>query len=120
MYQYISVCIPSSIAGIRIASALDKGMGDVAAEMAPEIGAAEVSALSAAWGDRLRSLTLYGFQLADSFLPSVLQQLPGLQLLTLPVIHGTETSDLVALRFMALCSRVSRPLKLGLPPAVHT
>jgi hypothetical protein len=104
-------------AGIRIT---DQSIGDVATEVAPEIGAAEVSALSAAWGGRLHSLTLDGFQLADSFYPAVLQHLPGLQSLTLPYLVSKEPSDVVAMRFMALGSRVSRPLKLGLPSAVHT
>jgi hypothetical protein len=108
-----------SIAGIRITVLEHESMGYSVTGLAPVIGAAEVSALSRAWGNRLQSLALWGFQLADGFIAAVLHQLPGLQSLTLPLLHGEEHSDIVAARFMALCSRVSRPLKLGLPPAVH-
>jgi hypothetical protein len=78
-----------------------------------------LSALGTAWGDRLQSLTLEGVHLAPSFFPAVVQQLPGLQFLNLPRIPDSEGPDDMAARFMALCSRLTRPLKLAVPSEIH-
>jgi hypothetical protein len=78
-----------------------------------------VSALSIAWNNRLQSLTLDGFQLEDSFFPAVLQQLPGLQSLSLPTILCNLWLDNMAACFMALCSQLTKPLKLSVPPEIH-
>jgi hypothetical protein len=79
-----------------------------------QLGAAEVSAIAAAWGDRLQSLTLIGPALAATFFPAVAKHLPGLRSLSL--VNIPDATGDMSVRIMAFCSRLTRPLKLALPP----
>jgi hypothetical protein len=74
-----------------------------------------VSALASALGDRLRSLALDGAILAGSVFPAVVKHLPGLQSLTLVNMPDTR-EHLMAARITAFASRLTKPLKLALPP----
>jgi hypothetical protein len=74
------------------------------------IGAAELSALGSAWGDRLTHLYLSGVSLHKTFFSAVLQHLPGLQVLSL----NDVSSKALRARLHAFCSQVPRPLKLEL------
>jgi hypothetical protein len=80
-----------------------------------ELGAMEVSALASAWGDRLQSLTFNGPPLTGTFFPAVVQHFPALQSLTLVNTPAAQEGDMSA-RITAFCSRLTRPLRLALPP----
>jgi hypothetical protein len=123
-YCYLGHDVPTllqrlvPIAGIDITCKLNN-TGPWATDTAPIAGAAEVSTLSTGWGSRLRSLTLNGFQLAPSFFPALTKQLPGLQFLELPRILCMEGLENMAAWVVALCTKLTRPLKLAVPLEIH-
>jgi hypothetical protein len=73
-----------------------------------------VSALASAWGHRLKGLTLDGAEVSGTFFPAVAMHLPGLQSLT--ILSDPNCMAYTAACIMGFCSRLTRPLKLALPP----